>query len=107
LRAAAEAAEQVSQKLWFLDLKFEQFATPRLIGILYTATLIGMVLFAFSIAAYFLYTEPALKAAFIIVFDVIVLAFMAIALRVFLECCLLGFKIAEHLSHLRHLAKDE
>ena len=107
LRAAAEAAAQVSEKLWFLDLSFQQFATPRLIGFVFSAALVGLVLMAIGTAFYALYNEPALKAAFIIVFDVMLLAFLAVCLRVFLECCLLGFKAVEHLSYLRHLEKDE
>ena len=107
LRAATEAAAQVSQKLWFLDLTFQQFATPRLIGFVFTTALVGLVLAAIGIALYSLLNFPVIQAAFILVFDVILLALLAVCLRVFLECCLLGFKVAEHLSHLRHLAKDE
>ena len=107
LRAATEAAAQVSQKLWFLDLSFEQFATPRLIGFVFVAALAGLVLLAIGLAFYVLFNLPVLQAAFVLAFDLILLGILAVCMRVFLECCLLGFKVAEHLSHLRHLANDE
>jgi hypothetical protein len=62
---------------------------------------------AIWIVFYALFNSPVIQAAFMVVFDVILLAMLAVCLRVFLECCLLGFNVAEHLSHLRHLAKDE
>jgi len=107
VRAAAEAAAQVSRKLWFLDLSFQQFATPRLIGFVFITALVGLVLTAIGVAFHVLFNFPVLKAAFILVVDVIILGMLAVCLRVFLECCLLGFKMVEHLSHLRHLANDE
>lgn len=107
LRAAAEAAAEVSRKLWFLDLSFQQFATPRLIGFVFTTALVGLMLSAIGIAAYALLNEPVIKAVFIIIFDVILLALLAVCLRVFLESCLLGFRAVEHLSYLRYLEKDE
>lgn len=106
-RVATETADQVSQKLWFLDLKFDHFATPKLIGFIFAATLICLVLLAAGIVVYALLNYPALKAAFIVVVDVILLALLAISFRVFLEFCLIKFRIAEHLSYLRYLQKDE
>lgn len=106
-RAATDAAEQVSQKLWFLDLKFERFATPKLIGFVFTAFLVCLVLLAGAVAAYTLLNYPALQAAFIIALDLFLLALLAISVRVYLELCLLGFRMVEHLSYLRHLQKNE
>jgi len=107
IRVATDTADQVSQNLWFLDLKFERFATPKLIGFVFAATLICLVLLAGGLAIYVLLNYPALQAVFILAVDVILLALLAISFRVFLEICLIGFRIAEHLSYLRYLEKDE
>ena len=106
IRAATQAADEVSQKLWFLDLKFEEFATPRLIGFVFVAGLLLLSLLAVGLAGYAFLNLPILKAVFVIIFDLIVLIVLAIGLRVFLECCLVGFRIAEHLSYLRYLKTD-
>ena len=106
-RIATDAAMQVSQRLWFLDLKFEQFATPRLIGVVFAAAIIVMAFFACGLAIYVLLNFPALQAIFILLFDFALLVLFAIGFRVFLECCLVGFRIAEHLSYLKYLQKGE
>jgi len=103
LRLATETAENVSRKLWFLDLRFEQFATPRLIGFVFVASLLLLGLVGVGAIGYGLWTLPALQALFVGIFVVIELVILAICLRVFLECCLIAFRIADHLSHLRHL----
>lgn len=107
IRAAVEAATQVSQKLWFLDLKFQQFATPRLIGFVFVTSLTGLMLLTIEIVIYAVFKEPIINAVFISIASVIILVFVAICLRVFLECCLLGFRAVEHLSYLQYLEKDE
>jgi len=93
----------VSSKLWFLDLRFEQFATPRLIGFVFVASLLLLGLIGVGAIGYGLWTLPALQALIVGIVVVIELVILAICLRVFLECCLIAFKIADHLSHLRHL----
>ena len=52
IRAASQAADDVSKKLWFLDLKFEQFATPRLIGFVFVASLLMMALIGIGFVVY-------------------------------------------------------
>lgn len=106
IRAATQAADEVSQKLWFLDLKFQEFATPRLIGFVFIAALLLLSLTGIGFAVYAFLNLPVIKAVFVIIFDLIVLIMLAIGLRVFLECCLVGFRIAEHLSYLRYLKTD-
>lgn len=106
-RTARETAEQVSQKLWFLDLKFEQFATPRLIGFIFTTALIVLLLLAGASTVYVLWNFPVIQAVFILLFNFVFLALLAIGLRVFLEWYLVIFRMAEHLSYLRYLKTDE
>jgi len=110
LQRATDTADQVSQKLWFLDLKFERFATPKLIGFVFASALICLVLTAGAAAIYALLNYPALQAAFIVVVDIILLSLLAIGFRVYLEVCLIAFRVTEHLSHLtylQHLQKPE
>lgn len=103
IQAATQAADDVSQKLWFLDLKFEQFATPRLIGFVFMGSLFFLALLGVGAVAYSFWTLPVIKAAIVVVIVFIELVILAIMLRVVLECCLVGFRIADHLSNLRFL----
>lgn len=103
IQAATQAAEDVSQKLWFLDLQFEQFATPRLIGFVFIGSLLLLVLLGVGAVAYAIWTLPVIQAVLVVIAVFIELVIFAICLRVFLECCLVGFRIAEHLSNLRFL----
>jgi hypothetical protein len=107
LKRASESVEQVSQKLWFLDLKFTEFATPRLIGFVFAAYLLLSVLAEVAVIFYALLNMPVIQATFGIVFEAIFLVFLAICFRVFLETFLVIFRIAEHLSYLRYLKKDD
>jgi GYF domain 2/Domain of unknown function (DUF4282) len=106
IRAATQAADEVSQKLWFLDLKFEEFATPRLIGFVFVAALSLLPLVASGVLGYAFLNLPVIKAVFVVIVDLIGLTILAIGLRVFLEFCFVGFRIAEHLSYLRYLETD-
>lgn len=107
IRAATQAADDVSQKLWFLDLKFEQFATPRLIGFVFVASLLLMALVGVGVIGYAILNRPLIQAVFISIAMLIEIVVFAIAMRVFLECCLVVFRIAEHLSYLRYLKPNE
>ena len=107
IRAATQAADDVSQKLWFLDLKFQQFATPRLIGFVFVVALLILLLTGVGAIGYALWTLPAIQAAFVSLVIVIEIVFFAVVLRVFLECCLIAFRISDHLSHLRHLRPND
>ncbi len=104
IQAAAEAADQVSQKLWFLDLRFDSFATPRLIGFVFAASLVGLTLTFLGSAAYFILNIPIIQAVFAIIVNLLFCTLFAVWLRVCLELCLLGFRIVENLNYLQHLA---
>lgn len=103
IQAATEAADQVSKKLWFLDLRFEGFATPRLIGFVFAASLIALALGFIWSCGYFLLNVPVIHAAFSIVASLVLTILMAVCMRVLLEICLLGFRVAENLKYLRYL----
>ena len=107
IRVAVETAAHVSQKLWFLDLKFQQFATPRLIGFVFATDLASLAFIAIGVAFYAMLKKPLIEAVLISMGLAIGLVFQAICLRVFLECCLLAFRAVEHLSYLRYLEKEE
>ena len=103
IRAATQAADDVSKKLWFLDLKFEQFATPRLIGFVFVASLLMLAVAGAGVIGYGFLNDPVIEAAFTSVVVLFTLVFLAVGMRVFLEGCLVVFRIAEHLSNLRYL----
>ncbi|QDS88836.1 hypothetical protein EC9_30310 [Rosistilla ulvae] len=107
VRTALKASDNVSKKLWFLDLKFEQFATPRLIGFLFAASLLLLVLLGVGSIGYALLNYPVLQAAIISVVTIIYLFILAVGMRVFFEGCLLMFRMTEHLSNLRHLRPED
>ncbi len=96
-------AENVSNKLWFLDLKFEQFATPRLIGFVFFMWMILAALSVVGTVGYAFATMPVWLAALVIVADLVLSIISAILVRVSLEAFLVIFRIAEHLRHLKHL----
>lgn len=95
--------EAVTQKLWFLDLKFSEFATPRLIGFVFLLYLILCGLSFVAFVGYTLLTLPVLFAAAAIVADLILTLISAVLVRVFLEAFLVVFRIAESLTQLRYL----
>ena len=106
IKSIEQQAEKISKKLWFLDLKFTEFFTPRLIGVVYVLFMLlttGLTIWG---CFYALWTLPVIKAAFAIVGLVIYLAISAVCFRVFLETFLVVFRIAEHLSYLKYLKKD-
>lgn len=103
IQAAAEAADQVSKKFWFLDLRFESFATPRLIGFVFAASLVGLALIFLGSVAYFILNTPIIQAVFSTIASLIICFLVAVWIRVCLELCLLGFRVAENLKYLRNL----
>lgn len=105
IRAASEAAEQVSKKFWFLDLKFEQFATPKLVGFIFASSLLFLLLGGIGASVYLLLFTPILAAVFGVIGIFVFVMFYAVMIRVTLEVFLVSFRIAEHLSHLRHLER--
>ena len=88
IRAATQAADDVSKKLWFLDLKFEQFATPRLIGFVFVASLLMLAVAGAGVIGYGFLNDPVIEAAFTSVVVLFILVFLAVGMRVFLEGCL-------------------
>lgn len=96
-------AKEVSKKLWFLDLNFEQFATPRLIGVVF---LLWMILAALSVVGTLVYvviTMPVWLAALVLVGHLISAIISAVILRVTLEIFLIIFRLVEHLENLKYL----
>jgi hypothetical protein len=107
IQTVTDTADQVSQKLWFLDLRFEQFATPKLIGFVFATSLAALILLTVGVAGYALLNFPVIQAVFIVLVDIVLFALLAVGFRVCLELFLVIFRIAEHLSYLRHLQKEE
>lgn len=103
IQAATEAVDQVSQQFRFLDLRFESFATPKLIGFVFAASLACLSILFFAAIVYAVLNLPLIQAVVVIIIDLLLLALLAIWIRVCLEICLLGFRVAEHLRHLRFL----
>lgn len=103
IQAATEAADQVSKKFWFLDLRFESFATPRLIGFVFAASLVALTLIFLGSVAYFVLNTPIIQAVFAIIANLVLCVLLGVLMRVWLELCLLGFRIAENLKYLQHL----
>jgi hypothetical protein len=99
----ADVVGDLTDRVGFLDLTFRQFATPHLIGVVFTLALLVLAGSFVYWTDYALGTFVAKKAAFAIVLLVITHGFLAVGLRVSLELCVVVFRIAEHLSHLRHL----
>ena len=60
-----------------------------------------------SMAVYGLLNHPILEVLVVLAFYLVFCFLMAIALRVCLECCLIAFRISDHLSHLKYLEKDK
>lgn len=101
-----KTAKQVSQKLWFLDLKFEQFATPRLIGVVF---LLWMLLCAVACAGTLVYaviTMPIWLAAIVMTGNILASLLSAICIRVILETFLVMFRMVEHLENLKYLKEN-
>lgn len=100
-----KTSEQVSKKFWFLDLKFESFFTPKLVGFAFFAWMVVALLSLAGSGVWLLLTLPAIQAAFGIVCDALVLLVMTILVRVFFENLLVFFRVAENLRHLKTIAE--
>jgi hypothetical protein len=106
IRTIGEQSEKISKKLWFLDLKFTQFFTPKLIGFVFVLFILTTVIGLVCVGVYVVLALPLLQAIFVFIVEAIIFVVLAICLRVFLETFLVLFRIAEHLSYLRYLEKD-
>jgi hypothetical protein len=103
LQKAEEQAEKVAAKLWFLDLKFTRFFTPKLVGALWAIFLCLVVVFFLGSTVYYLATLNALYAIVMIAVQVLVLLFAVISTRIVLEVFLVIFRMTEYLEPLKHL----
>jgi hypothetical protein len=102
-RKAEEHAEKVAEKLWFLDLKFSQFFTPKLIGALWALYLcLAVILFVVGTLSD-LFNAGLFPALLHMVVHIVALAFSLVFGRVMLEVILVTFRIAESLEPLKHL----
>lgn len=102
-RKAEEQAEKVAAKLWFLDLKFSRFFTPKLVGAFWAIYLCLAVILFVGYTVHYLLALNALFALLAIVVEFITLVFAVLAARILLEAILVMFRIAEHLESLKHL----
>ena len=105
LRMAEEQADKVAAKLWFLDLKFSRFYTPKLVGPLWAIYLCLVVIFFLSSAVYDVLNINLFIAPFAIVVQFIFLSFAVIFTRIILEVVLVIFRVAENLEPLKHLER--
>ncbi len=97
-KKAEEQAEKVAAKLWFLDLKFSRFFTPKLVGPLWAIYLCLVVILFLESTVYDVLHMGLFIAAFAIVVQFIFLVFAVIAGRVVLEVLLAIFRAAERLG---------
>jgi hypothetical protein len=100
---AGEQAEKVAQELWFLDLKFTRFFTPKLVGALWAIFLCLVVFIFLGSTVYYLFTYNALYALAAILFQLLGLSFTVLWIRILLEVFLVMFRIAEQLESLKNL----
>lgn len=106
VQQVAQASQEVSTKLWFLDLKFETFATPSLVGFAFLAWMAICVLVLVGTAVYGLFNYPAIQAVIGVVVTALVLLIYTILVRVFFESLLIAFRISEHLKDIASAAKS-
>jgi hypothetical protein len=102
-RKAEEQADKVAATLWFLDLKFNQFFTPKLIGAVWALYLCLIILVFLGSCIHSLLTMYLPFALFTILVEFVGLMFAMIFTRVLLELFLVMFRVAEHLENLKYL----
>ena len=95
---AEEQADKVAETLWFLDLKFSRFFTPKLVGPLWATYLCLIVILFLGSIVYDLRNLPMLFVPFAIIVDFIALVFALIGGRVVLEAVLKIFRVADRLE---------
>jgi hypothetical protein len=104
IETAATRAEQVSKRFWLLDLKFEQFVTPKLLGVMWTLYLLLTALGIAAFVAYAMWTLPVVQAAIAIGVYLLATVFGVMLVRVILETFLVAFRAVERLKPLQNLA---
>ena len=105
VESVTKTSDEVSKKFWFLDLKFETFFTPKLVGFAFFAWMLIALLALAGSSVWLLLTYPALQAALGIIGDALVLLVATILVRVYFETLLIFFRVAEHLRHLKTIAE--
>jgi hypothetical protein len=102
---AEEHADKVAAKLWFLDLKFAHFFTPKLAGALW-AIFLCLIAIEFLISFFqslaLLPAHPFVSLGGMLL-ALVGLVFGVVCSRVVLEVLLVTFRIAERLENLKHL----
>jgi hypothetical protein len=102
---AEEHADKVAAKLWFLDLKFAHFFTPKLAGALW-AIFLCLIAIQFLISFFqslaMLASHPFMSMGGMLL-ALVGLVFGVVCSRVVLEVLLVMFRIAERLEDLKHL----
>jgi len=106
VQQVAQASQEVSTKLWFLDLKFETFATPSLVGFAFLAWMTLCLFVLVCSAIYGLANDTALTAIGGILPLAILILLLTILVRVFFESLLIAFRISEHLKDIASAAKS-
>lgn len=102
VQALGEKAEEMNQKVWFLDLKFSRFVTPKLIGGLFAVYIIFFLFGAAGILIYGIFNDTIINVALGAVGLVIVGTLSLVIVRVLMEIALVIFRIEDHLSALRN-----
>jgi hypothetical protein len=102
---AEKQADKVAAKLWFLDLKFSYFFTPRLAGALWAIflCLIAIIYLSSTFQSLSLLPTQPFSALAGMLLSLVSLVFAAVFSRVVLEVLLATFRIAERLEDLKHL----
>jgi hypothetical protein len=106
-RKAEEQADAVAAKLWFLDLKFSQFFTPKLIGAVWAlfVCLAVLTFVVYSLSSLstigFFPTIPHVIVGFV------TLIFSLVFSRVVLEVIIAIFRMAEHLESMDKSTRGE
>lgn len=106
VQQVAQASQEVSTKLWFLDLKFETFATPSLVGFAFLAWMILCLLILIGTGVYALFNLPLLQAVIGVLAMAFLLLIYTILVRVFFESLLIAFRISEHLKDIASAAQN-
>jgi hypothetical protein len=101
IQALGEKAEEINQKVWFLDLKFSRFVTPKLIGGLFAVYIILFLLGAAGILIYGIFNDTIINVALGAVGLVIVGTLNLVIVRVLMEIALVIFRIEDHLAAIR------
>ena len=101
IQALEEKADEINQKVWFLDLKFTRFVTPKLIGVLFATYIVCILLGFVGFIVFGIFNKPILEVALGTVGLAIAIVFNLILVRVLMEIALVIFRIENHLAAIR------